>query len=93
MKMHLLECVKCLLDHGAAKEIDNKFLQDETALIICARLGHEECVKILLDYGADMSIIDKGGRTALDNATNKNVIGSLRKSGGSSSKQKNRTLL
>lgn len=40
----------------------------ETPLHVASRLGIERAVELLLQHGADVTIRDKGGSTALDNA-------------------------
>ena len=60
--------VALLLSAGA--EVNAKNEQGETPLHLASRLGIERAVELLLEYGADITIRDKSGNTAIDNALN-----------------------
>lgn len=60
-----LECVKCLIDHGAdtnqQDRVNNVFkLQGgKTALIWAAANGYPECTRLLVEGGADVNHQDR----------------------------------
>jgi len=72
-----LEGVCRLLDSGA--DVESKFLNNMTALMLATKCGHESIVSKLLDSGADVYVTDGSGRTALDWACmtypqNRNIV-------------------
>ena len=58
-----LERVRSLLDYGA--DIEARYKEGVTALIIAAMHGHSQIVQLLLDSGANVNAKTVSGRTAL----------------------------
>lgn len=78
-----LEEVKRLLNEGA--DINARFSNGMTPLILASWMGHTKVVELLLRKGADVSAKTNAGSTALKLATDrghKKIIGLLRKYGG-----------
>ena len=65
---YLEYCLVPLLKAGGNPDSINN--QGETPLHLASRMGVERAVELLLEYGADVTIRDKNGNTAIDNALN-----------------------
>lgn len=61
-----LEVVRLLLDLGACVDENNANGSGQTALMVAARMGHQDVAELLVKAGADVDAVDRYGRTPLD---------------------------
>lgn len=71
-----IEIVKYLVEAGG--DPNRHTANGDTALILAAVWGHTEAVRFLVSKGADVSIKNKAGKTALDEAKNSQIRQLLR---------------
>jgi len=75
-----LNLVKFFIENGAGLNYRSSY--DNTALILASMWGHAEVVSFLMSKGADVSIKNKDGKTALDEAKNSQIRQLLRDTRG-----------
>jgi ankyrin repeat protein len=55
------EGIEILLKNGSNPNMRSQSANGETALMVCAKLGHIECGKLLLSHGASLNTVDNFG--------------------------------
>ena len=69
--------VQCLLQHGAASQVNARDNLGETALHKAAWCGRSHSVKLLLQHGADINATSHNGRTAVHRACTRGHVACL----------------